>query len=508
MKQPRPVRVRASIAATVRCVSSLSRIIAHAALSLALLSPSIAHAVTPRATQDSLVAASLAKIASHGDLTSLRVANLRDVRADVSRLYAPRGWAPVWSTDGQLTPAARATLVSLTHIAERGLDPSDYDVARLSRLAQSQLANVEDRAEFDMTLSVATLRVLRALYFGRVNPTDVHRTLHVSRDSVDLAETVTRLLESGMPDSSFDAAEPQFAEYQTLKRALAIYRARNSADDSVAQSRIAQIELTMERWRWLPRTFDVPPVIVNIPAYHLNVLSDDGVVSPLSMDVVVGSTDGHRTPIFADTIRFVEFAPYWIVPLTIAKAELIPLAMRDPHILTVNNYEIVNRRGQVMVPTVPALKQVLAGSAYIRQLPGGSNSLGKVKFLFPNAFDVYLHDSPVQSDFQRTRRDQSHGCIRIADPRGLAVWLLREQPEWTAARIDSAMTGRMPTRVAVTRGVPVYLFYATAVAGADGGVQFHSDIYGFDAALAAQLARGTATQTTVVEAAEAVSPRQ
>ena len=505
MKQPRSVRVRAWIADTVRCDRSLSRILSRAALSLALLSPSIAHAVTPRATQDSLVTASLAKIVAHGDLASLRVANLRDVRADVSRLYAPRGWAPVWSTDGQLTPAARATLVSLTLIAERGLDPSDYDVARLSRLAQSPLANVEDRAEFDMTLSVATLRALRALYFGRVNPTEVQPTLHISRDSVDLAQIVTHLLESGTPDSSFDAAEPQFAEYQTLKRALAVYRARNSADDSVAQSRIAQIELTMERWRWLPRTFDVPPVIVNIPAYHLNVLSNDGVVSPLSMDVVVGSTDGHQTPIFADTIRFVEFAPYWIVPLTIAKAELLPLAMRDPHILTVNNYEIVNRLGKVMVPTVPALKQVLAGSAYIRQLPGGANSLGKVKFLFPNAFDVYLHDSPVQSDFQRTRRDQSHGCIRIADPRGLAVWLLREQPEWTAARIDSAMTGRMPTRVAVTRGVPVYLFYATAVAGADGGVQFHSDIYGFDAALSAQLARGAATQTTVVEAAEAVS---
>ena len=218
------------------------------------------------------------------------------------------------------------------------------------------------------------------------------------------------------------------------------------------------------------------------------------------MGVVVGSANEHQTPIFADTIRFIEFAPYWNVPLSIAQAELLPLAMRDPHILTVNNYEIVTRRGMVMVPSVPALRQVVAGTAFIRQLPGGTNSLGRVKFLFPNVHEVYLHDSPVRSDFQRTRRDRSHGCIRIADPRGLAVRLLHEQPEWTAARIDRAMNARTPTRVALSRGVPIYLFYATAVAEADGGAQFHPDIYGHDALLAAQLTRARLPQAVVGDA--------
>ena len=508
MKQPRFVRVRAWIAATVRPDASMSRILSCASLTLAILLPVTVRAMIPRAGQDSLVAASLASLAARGARSSQSASDPRAVRADVSRLYESRAWAPLWSTAGALTPAALATVASLTRIAERGLAPGDYAVARLSQLARSPLASVAERAEFDMTLSVATLRVLRDLYFGRVNATEVHPTLHIARDSVDLAAAVTQLIESGTPDSSLDAAEPRTAEYQTLKRALAVYRARNSIADSLALARITQIELTLERWRWLPRTFDVPPVIVNIPAYRLGVLSNDGTTSPLSMDVVVGSTTGHQTPIFADTIRFVEFAPYWIVPLTIAKGELLPMAMRDPHILTVNNYEIVDRRGRVMVPTVPALRKVLAGTAFIRQLPGGSNSLGRVKFLFPNVYDVYLHDSPVQADFKRIRRDQSHGCIRVADPRAMAVWLLREQPEWTGVRIDRAMTARTPTRVPLSRGVPVYLFYATAVADVDGGVQFHSDIYGFDATLAAQLARRNASRAVVVESAEVVSPRQ
>jgi murein L,D-transpeptidase YcbB/YkuD len=143
---------------------------------------------------------------------------------------------------------------------------------------------------------------------------------------------------------------------------------------------------------------------------------------------------------------------------------------------------------------------VTAGTAYIRQLPGGSNSLGRVKFMFPNTFDVYLHDSPVQSDFARARRDQSHGCVRLSDPLGLAAVLLRDQPDWDTTRITAAMKGARPTRVALTRPVPVYLFYATVVAQDDGGVQFYDDVYGADASLAALLRAG-GTPSVVTDAA-------
>ncbi len=339
--------------------------------------------------------------------------------------------------------------------------------------------------------SIASRGAMHSLYFGRVSPAVAAPTLHIVRDSIDLAAVIAPLVASATPDELLDAAEPPFAQYRALKRALRRYRDRGEGD-SVAPARAAQIAITMERWRWLPRDTAAPSVVVNIPAYSLDASPAWNDSSAVHMDVVVGRTDAHPTPLLADSIRFIEFAPYWIVPLSIAKAELLPMATRDPHILTVNNYEIVSQRGQVLTPTRKTLRMVITGTAFIRQLPGGTNSLGRVKFLFPNAYDVYLHDSPVRADFARARRDQSHGCIRLGDARALATWLLRDQPQWDASRITAAMDGYLPTRIALTRPVPVYLFYSTVVAQADGGVRFHDDVYGYDAQLAGIIRAGTA----------------
>jgi murein L,D-transpeptidase YcbB/YkuD len=452
-----------------------------------------------RSARDSVVAATLDSIASRGVMRELRWSNLADVRAPLAQVYAAREWAPLWSAGGRLTPAARAMVASLAHVADRGLDPLDYDIARLGTLAQAATLDADERAEFDMTLSVATLRVLRGLYFGRVSPSVAAPTLHIVRDSIDVTVSMEQLATSLTPDQVLDAAEPPFAQYRALKRTLARYRDRGLRD-SAAFVRASQIAITMERWRWLPRDTTAPSVIVNIAAYSLDAFIARGDSVALHMGVVVGRTDGHQTPLLADSIRYLEFAPYWNVPLSIAKAELLPMAMRDPHVLTVNNYEIVNDRGQVVVPSRKTLRMVTAGTAYIRQLPGGSNSLGRVKFMFPNTFDVYLHDSPVQSDFARARRDQSHGCVRLSDPLGLAAVLLRDQPDWDTTRITAAMKGARPTRVALTRPVPVYLFYATVVAQDDGGVQFYDDVYGADASLAALLRAG-GTPSVVTDAA-------
>ena len=461
---------------------------------------SVAREPISAAATDSLSAASVAEILARQELLSIRWSNLRDVSDALGQLYNPRDNAPLWFSHGVLTSSARAIITSLSRIDDRGLSPADYDVMRLMSLAKTDLKDADQRAEFDVTLSVATLRALRALYFGRVAPSEAHATLHILRDSVDLSAIVKRLVTSTEPESIFDAAEPQFPQYQWLKQSLVRYRDRAIGDPTL-NARVAQIEVTLERWRWLPRTFAVAPVIVNIPAFGLEAWNADGDAdaSPLRMDVVAGSAAVHETPILADTIRFIEFAPYWIVPLSIATAELMPVAMRDPYVLTMNNYEIVNTRGKVLTPSVAALRLVTRGKAFIRQLPGGTNSLGRVKFMFPNSSDVYLHDSPVQSAFQRARRDQSHGCVRVADPVGLAKYLLRDQPEWTPERIDAAMNGGSPTRVSLTRGVPVFLFYATAVATVDGGMAFHDDIYGFDKSLAALLNRSSPYSLTVSE---------
>ncbi len=518
MKQPWTTRVRAWLSVCVPIIGArslplsyitrpiLRSVVASAlAASVALASP---HGHESRASHDSTVAATLDSIASRGVMTELRWSNLADVSTALTTVYAPRGWAPLWSAGGRLTPAARALVSSLARVAERGLDPLDYDSARLGTLSRASTLDVAERIEFDMTLSVATLRVIRGLYFGRVAPDVAVPTFRISRDSVDLTAVMAQLVTSLTPDQVFDVAEPPFAQYRALKRTLGVYRERGLSD-SIAAARASQIAITMERWRWLPRDTTAPAVIVNIPAYSLDAFAEGRDAAALQMGVVVGRTDLHKTPLLADSIRFIEFAPYWIVPLSIAKGELLPIAMRDPHILTMNNYEVVSSRGKVLVPSVKTLRMVTAGTAFIRQLPGGSNSLGRVKFMFPNAYDVYLHDSPVQSDFARARRDRSHGCIRVSDPRALAAWLLRDQPDWNSARLSAAMSGYTPTRVTLTHPVPVYLFYATAVAQADGGVQFHDDVYGYDASLAALIRAGGTPRVMTADgqvAAEPVAP--
>ena len=178
------------------------------------------------------------------------------------------------------------------------------------------------------------------------------------------------------------------------------------------------------------------------------------------------------------------------MPQSIAVAELLPLARRDPHLLEVNHYEIVSTSGRVLAPSAAALRSVKAGTARIRQLPGGSNALGTVKFLFPNEFNVYLHDTPVQAAFQQTRRDLSHGCIRIAEPFALARLLLRNVPGWDSTAIATAMGRKTPQRVELPQPVPVHILYGTAVAREDGTVLFYDDIYGLDAELERLLRRG------------------
>ena len=256
--------------------------------------------------------------------------------------------------------------------------------------------------------------------------------------------------------------------------------------------RAAQIALSLERWRWLPREFAEPPVIVNVPAFRLHAFAStsDREADLLSMDVVVGDAFDSRTPVFSDTIRYLVFSPYWDVPASIARAEILPKARRDPGYLARGDYELVDARGRVVPATNVALDGLAAGRTRVRQRPGPGNALGRVKFIFPNAHSVYLHDSPARAAFQRARRDVSHGCVRVADAARLATFLLRAQSGWDSVAVGSAMGGRTPRQVNLDRPVPVHIVYATAVAREDGRVFFYDDIYGHDRRLARLLAAG------------------
>ncbi|HTS88061.1 MAG TPA: L,D-transpeptidase family protein [Gemmatimonadales bacterium] len=254
--------------------------------------------------------------------------------------------------------------------------------------------------------------------------------------------------------------------------------------------RIRQMELTLERWRWMPRHFSAPPIIVNIPAFRLYAFSstDLDAKTVLAMNVVVGTAYKTETPVFADQLEYLVFAPYWDVTPTIAAREIKPDALKDPEFLARNRYELV--QGEEVVPPWYENIELIGQGVRVRQEPGEHNALGLVKFIMPNDFQVYLHDTPAKSVFDRTRRDASHGCIRVGNPFGLAKFLLRDQPDWTDDRIRAAMHAGEPTTVRFRAPVPVYIIYGTVLATETGEVFFYPDIYGHDRTLDRLLRRG------------------
>ncbi len=255
--------------------------------------------------------------------------------------------------------------------------------------------------------------------------------------------------------------------------------------------RVTQLQLVMERMRWLPRQFDPPPIVVNIPEFRLYAVNGE-YRSAFTMKVIVGKAYGHQTPVFASEIKSVIFRPYWNVPESILKAELIPHLQKNPSYFSKNSYEIVDRNEQVVSEEAGSkeiIAQLRGGKLRVRQTPGPENALGLLKFEFPNRYAVYMHGTPAQQLFSRSRRDLSHGCIRVEDPVELAKWVMRNMEEWSEENIRAAMNGEKTMEVKLKVPIPVLILYNTAVVVEGGEVHFFDDIYALDAALEHALAQ-------------------
>ncbi len=425
-----------------------------------------------------------------------------------------------------------------------------------ARLAAEAAPTSEEIGLFDAALSVAALRFTADLSVGRVNPRSVGFFYDVPPKHGDQAAIVAELASSDDPAARLAQLDPSFPQFAHLREALARYRAlagqptqtsvpllpkltpgaRDAGvpalrahlaalgdlpPDAVAPSagdeqrydtalvdavrrfqarhglghdgvvgpgtlaalrvppavRAAQIELAMERLRWLPAEWPQRFIFVNLPEFRLRGYAGGDPTPALEMNVVVGqavSKQSHKTPVLQADMQYLVFRPYWMVPSSIATRELWPKIQRDPDYLARNNMEVRNGR--------------------IRQRPGRGNSLGQVKFIFPNPHHVYLHDTPSKGLFVRARRDYSHGCVRVADPPALAEWVLADTPGWDRARIERAMRSEPNDRhVPLTTPLPVYLFYTTVVVEPDGAIHFFDDIYGHDATLLRELAKGART---------------
>ncbi len=238
-----------------------------------------------------------------------------------------------------------------------------------------------------------------------------------------------------------------------------------------AVTRLQQLLMNMDRMRWTAAEPKGHLIVVNIPEFILHMY--DGGKKVFDMVVVVGK-EGHNTMMFNGDLNQVVFSPYWNIPESIVKNEILPAMNKNGSYLASHNMEIVSNGGEI---------------PEIRQKPGGENALGKVKFLFPNSFNIYFHDTPSKSLFDKDKRAYSHGCIRLKEPEKMANYILRNQPEWTPEKIAEAMNSGEEKYVKVKDPIPVIVTYYTAWADENGMLNFREDIYGHDTKLAKKMFR-------------------
>jgi murein L,D-transpeptidase YcbB/YkuD len=537
----------------------------------------------------------------------------------IGKLYAANGYRLMWSDGEKPSTAALVLLQELRHASERGLDPEDYPGNRLAYLLIDLIDSghpaVEQWALFDASLSLAGLRFLSDLHYGRIDPASVGHNLTVERIRLDIPTTLAHLATAVNVGVAIDSLEPQFTHYALLKRELARYRelaAREGLNDlpplparslkpgdvyagaaqlerlltvlgdmaggaprggqlpggaprggnptdipppdaqppgessTAAQTltpplvdaikhfqyrhgekpdgilgaatlaeltkplslRARQIELTMERWRWLPSELVSAPIIVNIPQFRLFAFEStaDSEAHIRQMDVIVGKAfEATQTPVFTADMSYLIFRPYWEVPYSITLKEIVPAARHDPSYIDKHQMEIVRGAGDsasVQPSTAENVELVAKGALRVRQKPGPNNSLGLVKFMFPNPYNVYLHSTPAQALFAESRRDFSHGCVRVSDPVGLAQYVLRDSPEWTREKIQAAMNGTASLTVTLKNRIRIFFVYGTALVTENGDALFFDDIYGHDQRLEAALNSRRPRAPPKVQAAE------
>jgi murein L,D-transpeptidase YcbB/YkuD len=297
-------------------------------------------------------------------------------------------------------------------------------------------------------------------------------------------------------DEATAAGVARFQERHGLGADGVIGRTTLAALNVPLGRRARQIELALERIRWLPALDSGPFVVVNVPSFQLygfDSLPPDGAPA-LTMNVVVGKAEvGRQTPLFERTLQYVIFRPYWVIPPSILRKEILPAVRKNRAYLRKNDLEVYSGSGDTG-PALPAtpenIARVARGELGLRQQPGPRNSLGLAKFIFPNDYNVYFHGTPATELFSRARRDFSHGCIRLEDPARFAVWALRDPGTWSAGQVRRAMDGPSSERANLARPLPVVIYYSTAIVRPERGIEFYGDIYGHDARLEEELARG------------------
>ena len=301
--------------------------------------------------------------------------------------------------------------------------------------------------------------------------------------SGDLAESAGgEVGKTAANDKALTAALRRFQRRHGLAETGAVNAATLAALNVPVSERIHQVELNMERWRWLPDDFGPRYILVNIPSFRMSVIENGK--SVIESNVVVGRQE-RQTPTFTANMAYLVLSPKWYVPRSIAVRDKLPQLRRNPYALAGQGIRVYNSAGQQINPGAVNWSAVGAGNFnyQLRQDAGPRNALGGIKFMFPNPYNVYLHDTPSRSLFSRSQRTFSSGCIRISNPVELAEYLLKHDPKWNKEAIKTAAASGKQRVVSLPQEVPVYLLYWTVWADENGEIQFRDDIYQRDKSL-------------------------
>jgi murein L,D-transpeptidase YcbB/YkuD len=392
--------------------------------------------------------------------------------------YESREYVPAWVDGIETTNQWKDLVQQLKYSEAHGLDPDKYGVAEFETLreeSQTKLSGtqfpLERVPEMDAKMTYAYLQYAADLLGWTRSPKEVHRNWLADSKKEDLAKRLTDAVTNDRIRDSLEQLAPTHPQYKGLQAALA-------REKDAPTEHAEQIKMNMERWRWVPRDLGARYVLINVPAYTMQVMEGEQPV--LAMRVIVGQPT-HQTPLFSDKMTHVVFSPYWNIPPGIVSDETLPAVARDPDFLLRNNIEVVSA-GAVIDPwAIDWSDESAVRGLRFRQRPGAGNALGLVKFMFPNNFNVYLHDTPGDRLFFKEKRTFSHGCIRIEDPMAMAKYVLRDQPEWTEERIADAMKARREQHVKLKTVIPVHIGYWTAWVEADGKtVTYTDDPYAID----------------------------
>ncbi|MEP6782391.1 MAG: L,D-transpeptidase family protein [Acidobacteriota bacterium] len=459
--------------------------------------------------------------------------------SDLRAFYTQREQAPAWVNHRRPTDKAADALKVLNTARQHGFDPEDYGAKKLLDMSQAvegvdkgSQERLDQLAEFDVRLTAGLLAFGRDVAIGRSNGDANFKS---RRKQPDLVAALVKNIDD--PEKFVEAVRPPHPEYVALQKALDdligqkekggwpnVPSARSDnelrqrllasghmkgddlkggiksfqelhslpatgvVDDKTLALlnvpldwRIQQVAINMQRWRWMPDDLGERHFLVNIPYYHL--IARESGKPVLDIRVVVGKP-GHNTPIFSEDMKTVVFSPYWNIPDTIAENETAPAVARDPNYLNKQGIEIlrVSSKGTETVSASDVKwdnPDAMRGLVF-RQKPGDNNALGHVKFLFPNPYNVYLHDTPADSLFAKVSRAFSHGCVRVEEPETLAKYVLKGSSEWDEEKIFAAMQSGVEKQVPLKKAIPVHIAYFTSWVDENGGLHFQPDIYGYD----------------------------